>query len=69
MNPFEYWFRENGKLVEALENYFVRDIEVLEGSPELRKDATALFKTGSSLEKTQVLTLLGAAQLLGVRSS
>jgi asparagine synthase (glutamine-hydrolysing) len=67
MVPFDYWFKTNKQLVESLERYFQSHIETLAGTPELYKDATVLFKTGTSLEKTQVLTLLAAVQLLGLK--
>jgi asparagine synthase (glutamine-hydrolysing) len=67
MVPFEYWFKTNAQLRESLDNYFRSHIETLAGTPELYKDATVLFKTGTSLEKTQVLTLLAAVQLLGLK--
>jgi len=67
MVPFEYWFKTNKQLVESLNGYFQSYIETLAGAPELYKDATVLFKTGTPLEKTQVLTLLAAVQLLGLK--
>ena len=66
MNPFEYWFSTNRHLVETVNNYFTGHIEGLKGRPELYKDANVLFETGTHFEKTQVLTLLAALQLLGV---
>jgi asparagine synthase (glutamine-hydrolysing) len=69
MNPVEYWFKTNGRLVETLNNYFLSHIEVLKYNTELHKDVTLLFKTGTPIEKTQVLTLLAALQLLGLNAS
>jgi asparagine synthase (glutamine-hydrolysing) len=69
MNPTEYWFKTNGRLVESLNNYFLNHIEALKYNAELYKDATLLFTKGTPDEKTQVLTLLAALQLLGLNAS
>jgi len=68
MNPFEYWFKANGQLLQWLNGYFVKHIDALKDRPELRKDTARLFEKGTPLEKTQALTLLAAVQLLGVNS-
>jgi len=68
MNPMDYWFKTNGQLVEIFNNYFLSHIEALRPNAELHKDATLLFKQGTPDEKTQVLTLLAALQLLGLNT-
>jgi asparagine synthase (glutamine-hydrolysing) len=69
MTPMEYWFKTNERLIETLNNYFSSHIEALKYNTELYKDATLLFKIGTPIEKTQVLTLLAALQLLDLNAS
>ena len=61
MNPFDYWLKHNTNLGVYYNNYFKKNIDQILDS-ELRADCLKLFKEGSALEKTQVLTLLSAAK-------
>ena len=63
MNPTEYWYRTNPGLKSVIEKYFDDHITLLNRYPSLMNDATTLFKNGTILEKTQVLTLLSGIKL------
>jgi len=63
MNPFEYWYHTNPGLKKVIELYYSTNIDLLSKHPVLMKDAQRLFVEGTFLEKTQVLTLLGAIKL------
>jgi asparagine synthase (glutamine-hydrolysing) len=63
MNPFEYWYQTNSGLKSFIEKYFEDHITLLNAYPALMNDAKTLFKTGTFLEKTQVLTLLSGIKL------
>ena len=57
--PIEYWYNTKVEIKEELDKYFNSNIYRLNNYPELRDDCTFLYKTGTSMEKNQVLTLLG----------
>ena len=63
MNPTEYWYRTNPGLKSHIEKYYDDHIPLLNPFPTLMNDANILFKNGTVLEKTQVLTLLSAIKL------
>ena len=64
MNPFEAWYKSNPALKEFLDGYWRDHADVLDASPELKRDCDSLFhKAGPSvLAKTQVITLLEAVR-------
>lgn len=62
MNPFDKWLINNESLRIILQTYFNNHINAVSDS-NLRKDCIQLYRAGSSLEKLQVLTLLGAIKL------
>jgi asparagine synthase (glutamine-hydrolysing) len=66
MNPFEYWWNTNKTLQKEINSIFKKNIQILENYSELLEDSNYLFKEGSLLEKTQVITLLKAIKLLGI---
>lgn len=68
MNPTEYWWRTNEALREKINSIFKENMEVLGKYPDLLKDSNYLFKEGSFLEKTQVITLIKAVDLLNLRN-
>lgn len=63
MNPFDYWYRTNKDMKEFIDTYFKENIDNLSNNKGLRDDCIQLFKEGSTVEKIQVLTLLGATKL------
>ena len=66
MNPTEYWYATNPSLRETFESYYTLHIGLLRHHPSLMNDAQRLFSEGTCLEKTQVLTLLGAMKLYSI---
>src|SRR5262249_48209968 len=66
MVPFEYWFTKNVDLANDLERYVNENSEKLADAPDVYKDAVRLFRTGTVLEKTQIVTLLAAMDVLGL---
>lgn len=67
MNPFEYWWKTNKTLQKKINSIFNENIRILEDYPELLEDSKYLFKEGSLLEKTQVITLLKGIELLDIK--
>ncbi len=67
MNPFEYWYNNNSNLRNFISNYFENHIDLLIDNSSLKKDVIPLFKKGSFLEKTQVLTLLAAMKMHNIK--
>ena len=59
MNPFDYWYRTNENLKNFIDSTFKENISLLENK-ELKKDCWKLFTEGTTIEKTQALTLLAA---------
>ena len=60
MTPMDYWYRHNLTIQHCINNYFEGHRYLLDPWPELQNDAIQLFKTGSVIEKTHVLSLLEA---------
>ena len=63
MNPMDYWYKSNNQLRKDMDDYFYENISALKSS-ELQQAATRLYTSGSTMEKTQVLTLLSSNKLL-----
>ena len=63
MNPFEHWYHSNEGLREFARGHYEKHIDMLDAFKELKRDCGTLFRTGSFLEKTQVLTLLEAYKM------
>nr|WP_319572703.1 asparagine synthase-related protein [uncultured Draconibacterium sp.] len=63
MNPYDYWYKTNQQLKEYLQTYFDTHINLIEDK-ELMHDSKALFLGGTTIEKSQVLTLLSAIKQL-----
>jgi len=59
MNPLDYWYNSNDDLREFFLDTFNKGIDLLEDE-KLRDDCRKLFTEGSTIEKTQVLTLIEA---------
>ena len=62
MNPLEYWYKTNNDIKLFQDNYFNENILGITDK-ELKADCEMLYKTGSAIEKNQVLTLLSAVKL------
>ncbi|PEC52000.1 hypothetical protein CON00_00700 [Bacillus sp. AFS096315] len=58
MHPMDFWYKTNNHLKEFYENQFNQNINLVTDI-DLKKDCEYLFKEGSTLEKDQVVTLLG----------
>lgn len=67
MNPMEYWWRKNITLQKQICSVFKKNIRNLKNYPGLLDDSNYLFKEGTLLEKTQVLTLLKAIDVLDLK--
>lgn len=64
MNPFNDWYKNNLNLRKFVSEYLNENLYVLDKYPELFKASNYLIENGSLMEKTQVMTLLGAIKLL-----
>lgn len=62
MNPLDYWYTSSPKVKAYLDGYFQNNIDLL-ANQELKNDCISLYSQGNTIEKTQVLTLLGANKL------
>jgi asparagine synthase (glutamine-hydrolysing) len=67
MNPTEYWWEMNKSLQEYINSVFETEIQNVADYPDLIVNCRRLFMEGSLLEKTQVITLLKAVNLLGLK--
>jgi asparagine synthase (glutamine-hydrolysing) len=67
MSPFEYWYKNNNVLRKGLAIAFKNNIDALKNCSKLRDDCKYLFEEGDFLEKTVVITLLRALNLLKVK--
>ncbi len=67
MNPTEYWWNSNRALQEKINFIFKENIKYIENYPELSADSNYLFKEGSLIEKTQVITLLKAMEIFDIK--
>ena len=63
MNPVDYWYNTNDKLKLYFDNYYEENLKLLKKDVELKENIEFLYKTGTSIEKTQVLSLLAAIKL------
>ena len=61
MNPIDYWYHNNIKLKNYLDNYYQSYINMIIDK-ELQQDMKNNYENGNGLEKVQVLTLLSAAK-------
>jgi len=62
-NPFEYWYRTNPELRNALQDYYIKGLPLLDCHPDIKRDVQLLFETGNVENKTQALTLLAAVKV------
>lgn len=60
MNPYEFWWREHSWLSELYLSYWEKYKHTLSEKIELYAIASDLMANGTVLEKSQVLTLIGA---------
>ena len=66
MTPYDYWYQNNPKIGEFMTKVFNEKICHLDGNKELQRDASELFLNGNAVEKTLVMTLLGAIEQLKI---
>ena len=57
MNPFDLWYRTNGKVSSFIDNYYKGNIACVLDS-ELRKDLATTFEKGGARDRMQVVNLL-----------
>ncbi|ALO35122.1 hypothetical protein CMT41_10625 [Colwellia sp. MT41] len=62
MNPLDYWYNTNQDLKTYLDDYFKINIKLLAFDQELQADCIDLYENHTSIEKNQVLTLLGVVK-------
>lgn len=67
MNPYDFWYRNNIAISSFIQRQFNSNIHYID-DVELKKDCTTLFEQGNTIEKTLVLTLLGAVKHLSLKS-
>lgn len=66
MNPTEFWWSSNGALQDNIKSIFNENIKTID-NPDLLNDCNYLFNEGSLIEKTQVITLLKAMEMLAIK--
>ena len=64
MNPFNYWARNNTRLVATWDEAFAEGIGALTSHRELTRDCQTVFRSKDIIARTRVLTLLKAHELL-----
>lgn len=63
MNPFDYWYKNDYRLREYFDDYYEKNYRNSLFSDQLMMDIEYLYNQDSTIEKTQVLTLLAATKL------
>lgn len=63
MNPLDYWYQERPEIQEYYKDYYSKNRNRDELRGELGKDISRLFEEGNTIEKSMVLTVLGALKL------
>jgi len=66
MTPYEHWYQTNQELAIFMDSIFKNEIDQLKADPELHADVSQLFQQGNAVEKTMVMTLLGAIKQLNI---
>ncbi|MED4635287.1 hypothetical protein P9443_20650 [Peribacillus frigoritolerans] len=64
MNPFDYWYRQNYEFKKFIDNYYEKNIALLDGNKDVQEKCKYMFKTGITVEKIQVLTILSTAKVI-----
>ena len=66
MNPMDHWFSRRADIRSRMDEYAKKGFELLPGdvSDTLVSDMKEMYEKGSTVEKTMVLTVLGAAKLI-----
>jgi len=62
MNPFDYWYQTNPRLMTEHRAFIERNLPYLDGSPEIRADVRALLDGSSTIDRHLAMTLLSAAR-------
>ena len=62
MTPYEFWRSQNPEIDEFYNKLFLEKINLIHSDNELSTDVKQLFEKGSLVEKSLVLTLLGAIE-------
>ncbi|MDM5211549.1 hypothetical protein QUF94_08860 [Peribacillus sp. NJ4] len=64
MNPFDYWYRQNHEFKKFIDKYYEKNIVLLDGNKDVQEKCKHMFKTGITVEKIQVLTILSTAKVI-----
>ena len=60
MNPMDFWFATKVYLKDYMYDYLIKNLEHKALSKDMKKLIYDYYTSGSTLEKTQALTVLGA---------
>src|SRR5690606_11338223 len=64
MNPFDYWYAHNEDIKQFMDNYFKDNISLISSiDRDLNDSLHKLYAQGTTMEKTQVLSLLSTYRL------
>lgn len=66
MNPVDQWWAENQLLRNTFDSYFYSRVDLLSFNHILQNDTIQLYETGTTLEKTQCLSLVGSLAYIGM---
>ena len=58
MNPVQFWYDNNSVLKNKMDTYFNENIVLMNKYKELQVDMKELYKIGTAMEKTQVISVL-----------
>lgn len=58
MNPMQYWYETNSALRTKMDGYYSDNIYLMDEYEEIQSDMKELYKSGTVMEKTQVISVL-----------
>ena len=60
MNPMDYWYENNARMREFIEDYYDQHIDEMNVYPKTADDMKSMFRNGRTMDKLLVLTALAA---------
>ena len=63
MNPIEYWYRSNTHVKNFINEYYEKNIELIDDGSDLKEMIRKVFEEGNVRDKTMALTALSAIKL------
>ena len=69
MNPMDSWIERNDSLREAINQYYISNIKLLNFDSNLKQAAISLFENGVVMEQLQVITLLACVNYCKISCS